>query len=284
MMAPELALCRVRLPAYLKSREKSDHNNEDKLRLQWVKSISELFLRDLEPMDRSHIRNWDLVLSLDGSVENIPQNPPTFSVPAKRYPARYRLPEVISDQLILNKDKIRRAELFALGSILYEVIACHQLFYEIYEGVDNEEKIQGLIAKGEFPDDLWGLSITPRILGHWCPRFGFQVLGGVVSAASLATVPLLGAVGFSAVGPVAGSAAAAWQSSIGVVEAGSIFAWCQSAAMGGAALGGIFGAGVGGAGVFAAATAAGALDGADFDILELKERFLVAWNQDMKKG
>ena len=92
-------------------------------------------------MDRSYIRNWDLVLSLDGSVENIAQNPPTFSVPAKRYPARYRLPEVISDQLTLNKDKIRRAELFALGSILYEVIACYQLFYEIYEGVDNEEKI-----------------------------------------------------------------------------------------------------------------------------------------------
>jgi hypothetical protein len=32
--------------------------------------------------------------------------------------------------------------------------------------------------------------------------------------------------------------AAAWQASIGAVEAGSLFAWCQSAAMGGAALSG----------------------------------------------
>ncbi|KAF3289959.1 hypothetical protein TWF970_003702 [Orbilia oligospora] len=41
----------------------------------------------------------------------------------------------------------------------------------------------------------------------------------------------LGAVGFSAIGPVAGSYAAAWQSSIGVVQAGSTFAALQSAAM-----------------------------------------------------
>ncbi|KAF3311449.1 hypothetical protein TWF173_008271 [Orbilia oligospora] len=39
------------------------------------------------------------------------------------------------------------------------------------------------------------------------------------------------AYGFSAIGPVAGSYAAAWQSSIGVVQAGSTFAALQSAAM-----------------------------------------------------
>ncbi|KAF3181091.1 hypothetical protein TWF106_010830 [Orbilia oligospora] len=42
---------------------------------------------------------------------------------------------------------------------------------------------------------------------------------------------ILGAIGFSATGPVAGSYAAAWQSSIGVVQAGSTFAALQSAAM-----------------------------------------------------
>ncbi|PQE27913.1 Interferon alpha-inducible 6 27 protein [Rutstroemia sp. NJR-2017a BBW] len=180
-------------------------------------------------MDRTCIRNWDLILHLDGSVENIAQNPLTFSEPAKLYPVRYRLPEAISDRIIISQDRIQRVELFALGSILYEIIAYHQLFHEIYEGVDNEEKIQSLIAKGEFPDDLWGLSITPTILGYWCPkfqeeifnlykhnyiknhpiRFGFQALDGFISATSLVTVPILGAIGFSAVGPVAGSAAAA---------------------------------------------------------------------------
>lgn len=60
-------------------------------------------------------------------------------------------------------------------------------------------------------------------------------------------VPILGYVGFTAAGPAAGSAAAAWQASIGVVRAGSLFSWCQSAAMGGTALGSIQLAGVAGA-------------------------------------
>ncbi|KAF5855433.1 hypothetical protein ETB97_009221 [Aspergillus alliaceus] len=59
---------------------------------------------------------------------------------------------------------------------------------------------------------------------------------------ALATAPItgpavLGTVGFSATGPVAASLAAAWQSSIGAVQAGSLFATLQGAAMGGAAAG-----------------------------------------------
>ncbi|KAL4868423.1 hypothetical protein BDV12DRAFT_197296 [Aspergillus spectabilis] len=59
---------------------------------------------------------------------------------------------------------------------------------------------------------------------------------------ALATAPItgpavLGAIGFSTAGPVAASFAAAWQSSIGLVQAGSLFATLQGAAMGGAAAG-----------------------------------------------
>ena len=75
---------------------------------------------------------------------------------------------------------------------------------------------------------------------------GLQVVGATVSVLSFCAVPVLGAVGFTAAGPAAGSAAAAWQASMGVVKAGSIFSWCQSAAMGGRALGGIQAAGVAG--------------------------------------
>jgi len=85
-------------------------------------------------------------------------------------------------------------------------------------------------------------------------RFTLQILGGVTLLVSLVTVPVLGTVGFAATGPVAGSTAAAWQASIGLVEAGSLFAWCQSAAMGGAALSGIVASGVAGAGISGAAT------------------------------
>ena len=67
-------------------------------------------------------------------------------------------------------------------------------------------------------------------------------------------VPILGAVGFSSIGPVAGSAAAGWQASIGAAEAGSLFTLCQSAAMGGAAAtAGLATTGVGGAALALAA-------------------------------
>ena len=75
---------------------------------------------------------------------------------------------------------------------------------------------------------------------------GIQVVGLTLSAVSFLAVPVLGVVGFTAAGPAAGSVAAAWQASIGAVRAGSLFAWCQSAAMGGTALSGIQIAGVAG--------------------------------------
>ncbi|KAK6512974.1 hypothetical protein TWF506_009136 [Arthrobotrys conoides] len=76
---------------------------------------------------------------------------------------------------------------------------------------------------------------------------------GTAKVVAYAAVPVVGylgapvilsAVGFSSVGPVAGSYAAAWQSSIGVVQAGSTFAALQSAAMTGgiSAAGGAVGA------------------------------------------
>lgn len=85
-------------------------------------------------------------------------------------------------------------------------------------------------------------------------RFTAQVVGGVITIASVVVLPVLGAIGFGAGGPVAASAAAAWQSSAGLVQAGSLFSWCQSAAMGGAAVNGIIATGVAGGGVTLAAT------------------------------
>ncbi len=75
---------------------------------------------------------------------------------------------------------------------------------------------------------------------------GLQIVGATFSVLSLCAVPALGAIGFTAAGPAANSVAAAWQASMGVVKAGSLFSWCQSAAMGGGALGGIQAAGIAG--------------------------------------
>ncbi|KAK6343506.1 hypothetical protein TWF730_011096 [Orbilia blumenaviensis] len=67
---------------------------------------------------------------------------------------------------------------------------------------------------------------------------------GTAEAVTYAAIPVvaycgapvvLGYLGFSAAGPVAGSLAAAWQSSIGVVQAGSAFSIIQGSVMTGAA-------------------------------------------------
>ena len=55
---------------------------------------------------------------------------------------------------------------------------------------------------------------------------------------------MLEVVGFGTLGPVAGSMAAGWHSSLGLVVAGTPIAFLQSAAMGGAAMGVMTGIGV----------------------------------------
>jgi len=90
--------------------------------------------------------------------------------------------------------------------------------------------------------------------------FFFQVTGAILFVSCVAVLPALGLVGFGPLGPVAGSAAAAWQSSIGLVQAGSFFAWCQGVAMSGAALNGLFAAGLAGVGLAGGATLLASLD------------------------
>lgn len=73
------------------------------------------------------------------------------------------------------------------------------------------------------------------------------VTGITLFAFYLAMPAILGAIGFSATGPVLGSVAAGWQATIGSVASGSVFSFLQSAAMGGAAMGLFTGIGVLGA-------------------------------------
>ncbi|EFR05206.1 hypothetical protein MGYG_08220 [Nannizzia gypsea CBS 118893] len=68
-------------------------------------------------------------------------------------------------------------------------------------------------------------------------KFYYAVPGALLALAPVLGPTILGAFGFTAIGPAAGSLAALWHASIGNVAAGSVFAWCQSAAMGGGAAG-----------------------------------------------
>ena len=67
------------------------------------------------------------------------------------------------------------------------------------------------------------------------------------SILSITIVPvILSAIGFSAIGPVAQSIAAVWQSSLKIITAGTLFAFLQSAAMNEAAAEVFYGAEVAG--------------------------------------
>lgn len=89
-------------------------------------------------------------------------------------------------------------------------------------------------------------SMTTWIKAHK-KQLAVILAGIIILALCLAMPAILGTIGFGASGPVVGSMAAAWQATIGNVVAGSLFAFLQSAAMGGAAMGLFAGFGVLGA-------------------------------------
>ncbi|KAI9866696.1 MAG: hypothetical protein M1830_005916, partial [Pleopsidium flavum] len=88
-------------------------------RLLWAKKVIEAFQSSTEP--QSTIRPWDFLLSLDGSVQSLTV-PKTDGDHHKTYPTRFQIPT--NSLLGLNQEQqLKRAEVFALGSLLYEIIS-----------------------------------------------------------------------------------------------------------------------------------------------------------------
>ncbi|MCJ1269198.1 hypothetical protein MMC22_009087 [Lobaria immixta] len=246
------------------------------IRQQWVEHV----VQDLQPgrSGLETIRNCKIVLNIDGTANT--SAIPTLPAEKHRYvyPDRFRIPPTTVEDLS-PEEKVARAEMFAFGTLLYHIYSGHKPFNNLQDDLVEER-----FENAEFPADTLDLDQWPMILSSWSFEFArdlhasipstirdrllqhikahpylsaLQASGALLSAVSLGAPLILGAAGFSAVGPVAGSAAAAWQSSAGLVQAGSFFAWCQSAAMGGAAVGGIAAAGTVGASAVAGATLAG---------------------------
>lgn len=236
----------------------------EEIRLQWVGKILEYF-KDTH----DSLRPWDFIGALDGSIK-------LLSMPGLKgdvYPARFQIPPETIRELDHN-DQVRRTERFAMASLLYEILSGRKPFEEL-----TDEEVQHRFSNADFPDNAKDLPNSLALYSGWSEEFsqeltkkvqaqdvslfqavknyakahpyrtGIQAVGLTLSAVSWFAVPVLGAVGFGAAGPVAGSAAAAWQGSIGAVKAGSLFAWCQSAAMGGSAVGTLQLAGIAGAAI-----------------------------------
>ncbi|KAL5117537.1 hypothetical protein ACEQ8H_004567 [Pleosporales sp. CAS-2024a] len=83
-----------------------------------------------------------------------------------------------------------------------------------------------------------GISGVAKMLASWMKAHPAETAAILVAIIFLAATPaVLAAMGFTSAGIAAGSAAAALQSGIGSVAAGSLFAICQSAMMGGYGIG-----------------------------------------------
>lgn len=132
------------------------------LRLKWATAISEKVFDRENLDDDSGVRDWDLVLNVDGTIENHAGATTNSSPSAKHYPTRYQIPSAILDRLDNDQEKARRAEVFALGGLLYET----------YSGT----QLRGDPAKGEFPEDVWEMPHAIRILSCWCPKFAQDLL------------------------------------------------------------------------------------------------------------
>jgi hypothetical protein len=178
-MSFQEAICRIRIELSA-SHEPEISTQRDKLsvvekelsnihietRLKWVRSIHEQFNRQ-KLDDSCGVRDWDLILSLDGSAKNSADNESKPSPSTRVYPARYRIPNAIIERLESNKEKVERVELFALGGLLYHVLSGKEMF----SCDEGGEHIQSRLIKGEFPEDVWELPKAASILACWCPKF-----------------------------------------------------------------------------------------------------------------
>ncbi|KAI9741615.1 MAG: hypothetical protein M1835_003090 [Candelina submexicana] len=300
------------------------------IRQQWCSQLIALY-QEHQPSTET-IRPWNIILNKDGTLESMPSPHLLLESDSGRhyvYPAHFRIPPASIKDLPL-KDRIQRAENFAIGSLLYHIRSSKLPFSDLSS---SEEEIQSHFLAADIPQDLTTLPSWPIILCCWslefaqelqkatstsllpppsCPsqtttltllRTGtkkgtsrllnhvkshpyltaLQASGLLISATALGAPTLLGAAGFGALGPVANSAAAAWQSSQGIVQAGSLFSWLQSAAMGGAAAGSIATAGLWGGGAVVGATAFGLVSDGKLGEKETRE-LVVRYREIFRRG
>lgn len=143
---------------------------------QWIRCISNMFLTVPDVTKYRCIRDWDLILDLDGSVENIASDSVASPLLERHYPVNYRLPLVIRNQITNDTARIQREEQFALGTIIYELSSGGPLFDEVGPEATNIEQTSALIAAGLFPEKVWSLPEAFGILACWCPDFASEML------------------------------------------------------------------------------------------------------------
>ena len=140
---------------------KSSPKLTEDLRQKWIANLVKSFFST--PTSATTIRPWDILLHNDGSVETISSekgNPAT-----SLYLSRFRIPPRTIHGLD-EAEKVKRAERFALGSLLYQIITANEPFEQL-----RDDEVQDLYRRGEFPDDVFSMTMGPYILACWSLEF-----------------------------------------------------------------------------------------------------------------
>ena len=260
----------------------------------------------------------DFMLSLDGTVEKRPHTCVAAGTLPASYPLGYQIPAALSKG-IDTPSKVLRAREFALAGLIYEAYHARAPFAT--SEIQSTRRVLGAtsVPSDYFPADVQELpgSAMMAVLSLWSPAFacsieeyakedakplnrlkkyagqhpyslGMQAASLGLCVTGMAAPAALAAYGFGALGPTAASWAAGWQAGMGgVVQAGSTFAWCQSAAMGGAAAASfttmVTTMGVAGTAGFAAASVGAMLSGTGEKELWFR-RFQEAVGRDLQGG
>ena len=137
----------------------------DSIRQSWARGM-EQFVKDMA--EYQHIRPLDFRLFLNGSVRLQPSDQESSVSTPSHYPPPYRIPpETIID--LADNEKARRAELFAFGSLIYEVYANEAPFESL-----SASEIQARYRRAEFPD-VTHLPQWPLILSCWSVEFAREL-------------------------------------------------------------------------------------------------------------
>lgn len=146
-----------------------DDNNDSKTRQKWVTEMQAIIAgRDMINNEDEKIRALDFTLRSDGSVNLASPNPNENNDNAENshhtlYPPQYRIPPS-SIQDLDPRERVRRAELFALGSLIYELHKGEAPFAEL----DDDAAVQDRYAQGQFPDDVMELELEQGLIIMTC--------------------------------------------------------------------------------------------------------------------
>ena len=133
----------------------------EELRQKWIASLVNSF--SSTPTSTTTIRTWDILLHDDGSMETISSEKENSA--SSLYPSRFRIPPSTIHGLD-EAEKVKRAEKFALGSLLYEIITANEPFEQL-----RDDEVQDRYRRGEVPDDVFSMAMGPYILSCWSLEF-----------------------------------------------------------------------------------------------------------------